>query len=267
MQAREYFGSDIDLGLDNRNSVQAEELGLVSQGLDRTVNPDKAGATDRSILSQPQPTFRPGHQAQPSFDDTISENGDAVVEPLEDPKPIQASRADFYKYLITDGNWTDLFATSLGWMLLDFTFYLLGVNSSSFVPTMFGEKRGPSFPPYQLLLRGERHILESTSIGALLGSILAIATMHYFSRRKIQTWGFVTLGALFAVVGALYITLPTTNAHAAIVVFYGICQLFYNFGTLVIQSLQSRRLTTSRSKYDYFHRKYPAMKGNSSLLM
>ena len=232
MQAKEYFGSDVDLGLDNRNSVQAEELGLVSQGIEGNIDYEKVGATERPKVSQPQPTFRPGHQVQASFDDSNSENGEAVVEPLEDPHPIQASRADLYKYLFTDGNWTDLFATSLGWMLLDFTFYLLGVNSSSFVPTMFGENRGPSVAPYLLLLRSERHIMEATSIGALLGSILAIASVHYFSRRKIQTWGFLILGALFVVVGALYITLPTTNAHAAIVVFYGICQLFYNFGML-----------------------------------
>ena len=152
------------------------------------------------------------------------------MEALEDPHQIQASRADFYKYLFTDKNWTDLFATSASWMLLDFTFYLLGVNSSSFVPKMFGETRGPLDKPYQLLIRNTRHIMESTSIGALLGSALAIVVMHWYSRRKIQTWGFLVLGVLFAIVGALYITLPTTNAHAAIVVFYGICQLFYNLG-------------------------------------
>ena len=54
--------------------------------------------------------------------------------------------------------------------------------------------------------------------------------MHLYSRRKIQVWGFLILGGLFIVVGALYVTLPSTNAHAAIVVFYGICQLFYNLG-------------------------------------
>lgn len=54
--------------------------------------------------------------------------------------------------------------------------------------------------------------------------------MHHFSRKKAQTWGFLVLGTLFIIVGALYITLPTTNAHVAIVAFYGICQLFYNLG-------------------------------------
>ena len=43
-------------------------------------------------------------------------------------------------------------------------------------------------------------------------------------------WGFLVLGGLFVVIGALYVILPTTNAHRTIVVFYGICQLFYNLG-------------------------------------
>ena len=108
--------------------------------------------------------------------------------------------------------------------------YLLGVNSSSFVPTMFGDIKRSRMRPYQLLISNERHIMESTSIGALCGSALAILIMHQFSRKKAQTWGFLILGTLFIIVGALYITLPVTNAHVAIVTLYGICQLFYNLG-------------------------------------
>ena len=114
--------------------------------------------------------------------------------------------------------------------LQDFTFYLLGVNSSRFVPTLFGERTGPQQAPYTLLVENETHIMESTSIGALIGSAIAIFLMHHVSRKKIQTWGFLILGVLFVIVGAIYVTLPTTNAHVAIVIFYGICQLFYNIG-------------------------------------
>ncbi|KAL6714800.1 hypothetical protein ACLMJK_007060 [Lecanora helva] len=190
MRAREYFGSEDDLGHD-----------------------------DHPLPESLEPSLHSNAQAD-----------GVVVELLEDPNQIKASRQDFYKYLFTDGNWTDLFATSVGWMLLDFTFYLLGVNSSSFVPRMYGEERGPSERPYQLLIRNARHIMESTTIGSLVGGLLAILIMHHYSRRKIQAYGFLVLGALFVIVGALYMTLPTTNAHAVIVVFYGICQLFYNLG-------------------------------------
>ena len=154
------------------------------------------------------------------------------VELVENPHQIKASRRDFYDYFWTQGNWTDLAATSLNWMVLDFTFYLLGVNSSSFVPTMFGEKDGPDQPPYGRLIRNQRHIMEATSIGAVIGSLIAISVMNKFSRRKIQLWGFIILGGLFIVVGSMYVTLPTTKAHLGIVIFYGLCQLFYNLGKL-----------------------------------
>ena len=60
------------------------------------------------------------------------------MEALEDPRPVKASRADFYEYMITDGNWTDLFATAVVWMLLDFTFCK---------PTAISELRHRSIPP------------------------------------------------------------------------------------------------------------------------
>ena len=153
-----------------------------------------------------------------------------VVELLENPHQIKASGKEFYKYMLSDGNWTDLAATSLTWTMLDFTFYLLGVNSSSFVPTMFNQKVGPGQAPYGQLIRHERHIMEATSIGAIIGGAIAIVVMNKFSRKKIQMWGFVLLGGLFVVVGAMYMTLSTTKAHLGIVIFYGLCQLFFNLG-------------------------------------
>lgn len=142
-------------------------------------------------------------------------------------------------YLFTEGSWRDLFATSVNWMLLDFTFYLLGVNSSAFIPTLFGENNGPDKPPYSLLVDEERHIMESSSVGSMLGSLIAVVILlpqsktflrGHTSPRKLQTWGFIILAGLFIIVGALYTTLPSTNAHVAIVVFYELCQLFYNLG-------------------------------------
>lgn len=223
MHAKDYFGSSEDLGHDDPDSVHRDEF--QHNSTDGT-----HGQHVATGLQLPQPALQSTLHSPWLPDDAASNSIGPTVEELEDPHPSQASRADFYKYLFTDGNWTDLFATAVNWMLLDFTFYLLGVNSSSFIPRMFGQKPGNSLPPYDWLISTERHIMESTSIGALVGSILAIYVMHCYSRRKVQMWGFLILGALFIIVGALYVTLPSTNAHAAIVVFYGICQLFYNLG-------------------------------------
>ena len=223
MHARVYFGSSESLELGNPDSTHMDELEYTP----------KAPAIEEGIaagLQPPQSTHQPGIEGQGISEESGTNCIGPMVEDLEDPHPSQASRADLYKYLFTDGHWTDLFATSANWMLLDFTFYLLGVNSSSFVPRLFGQKPGNQLPPYDWLIGNERHIMESTSTGALIGSALAIFAVHRYSRRKIQLWGFLILGVLFIVLGALYVTLPQTNAHAAIVVFYGICQLFYNLG-------------------------------------
>jgi hypothetical protein len=237
MSAREYFPTKEDVGGENRDSVRLDEYAFRSKGL---TSGRESGATNTGLLRTvegiqlPQSMFASSSQQQHSEEDGAFQTT-GIVEALEDPHPAQASWPDFAKYLFTDGNWTDLFATSASWMLLDFTFYLLGVNSSSFVPTMFGERIGSDQPPYRILISNERHIMESTSIGALLGCLIAIGVLHFYSRKKAQTYGFLILGGLFIIVGALYVTLPITNAHAAMVVFYGVCQLFFNLGKYKIQ--------------------------------
>lgn len=223
MHAKDYFGSKEALGHNDQDSVHGDEY---EHALKATANEHHAATG----LQLPQAALQSHMHGQRLSDELAANSIGPMVEDLEDPHPSQASRADLYKYLFTDGNWTDLFATAVSWMLLDFTFYLLGVNSSSFIPRMFGQEPGNRLPPYNWLISNERHIMESTSIGALTGSAIAVFAMHFYSRRRVQMWGFIILGGLFIVVGALYITLPSTNAHVAIVVFYGICQLFYNLG-------------------------------------
>ena len=250
MHAKTYFGSSEDLGLGDQDTVFVDDE-----------HAHKATANDHEVttgLQLPPLALQSNSHQQAPFEDPATNSIGPMVEDLEDPHPSRASRADLYTYLFTDGNWTDLFATAVNWMLLDFTFYLLGVNSSSFVPRMFGQKPGNELPPYKWLISNERHIMESTSIGALVGSAVAIYAMHLCSRRRIQVWSFLILGGLFIVVGALYVTLPRTNAHAAIVVFYGICQLFYNIGKSCTFSwiYLGSKLRCYRSEHDYLHREY-----------
>ncbi len=149
---------------------------------------------------------------------------------FEDPHPREQSFRDFVNFFWTEGNWTDLLATSLNWMVLDFTFYLLGVNSSRIIPSMFSTPKKQ--PPYSLLVSNEWHTLVATSIGAVLGGAVAIKIMNNSSRRIIQLWSFLILSLLFVVVGALYVKLLNTNAAAWIVAIYVLCQFFYNAGKL-----------------------------------
>lgn len=159
---------------------------------------------------------------------------DATSVNYEDPSPREQSLKDFKNFLFgaeggwTKGNWTDLFATSLNWMLFDFAYYLLGVNSSRLVPNMFKEDVKQS--PYSKLFQNEWHTLVATSIGAVLGGVLAIKIMSKFSRKKIQMWCFLALAIFFVALGVLYITLLKTNGAAVIVAVYVICQLLFNVG-------------------------------------
>ena len=248
MHAKDYFGIS-----DNGDHDSGE--------VDEFEHASKATANGHHVdngLQLPQSAFQSSLHGRGLSEHSARDSIGPMVEALEDPHPSQASRVDLHRYLFTDGNWTDLFATAVNWMLLDFTFYLLGVNSSSFVPRMFGQKPGNQLPPYSWLIGNERHIMESTSIGALVGSAIAIFVMHFYSRRRVQMSGFLILGGLFVIVGALYITLPSTNAHVAIVVFYGICQLFYNLGkpcsfALIYISSCKRH---HRSEYYHLYCKY-----------
>ena len=203
-------------------------------------------------------------------------NGHQIAEPApqSQSQPIVLPKMEdglrkwfslFREYLSRGNNWKDLLATSLNWMSLDFTFFLLGVNSSTFVPTLFGETNGPYRPPYSLLIDEERHIMESSSIGWLMGSIAAIVVVvfrdpkpfgvyyntqklvrYIDSPRKLQMWGFAALAPLFIIVGALYINLPTTHAYVAIVIFYQLCNFFFNLGWLILKDNYKCLITESR---------------------
>ena len=247
MHAKEYFTSHEEI--DNLSFGEPD----MENGYPPDHTPDMGAAEAQSAVPDSEKvelthTQHPAHVdlgppgAQDIGMDANLPSVGVVVELLENPHQIKASRKDFYNYMWNDGNWTDLAATSLNWMLLDFTFYLLGVNSSSFVPTMFNQRVGPDQPPYGQLIRNERHIMEATSIGAMIGGAIAIYVMNKFSRKKIQMWGFIILGGLFVVVGAMYMTLPSTKAHLGIVIFYGLCQLFFNLG-------ESMRKRARRSAY------------------
>lgn len=155
----------------------------------------------------------------------------------EDPHPREQSLKDFREFLFgakgsTDkGNWTDLLATSLNWMVFDFAFYILGVNSSRLIPNIF--KTSNTQTSYSRLTTNGWHTLVATCIGAVTGGAIAIKVMHNFSRRKIQMWSFLALAALFVVLGVLYITLLGKSSSAVIVVVYVICQLVFNVGESV----------------------------------
>lgn len=221
MQTRDYWPTASDPDGQDDDSIQLEE-----------VTDHGASTTDEEshIQEGVQPGFLLKAPSQ-THDDSISVN-------YEDPSPREQSLKDFRNFLFgaegswTKGNWTDLFAASLNWMLFDFTYYMLGVNSSRLVPNIFKEQVLQNQGPYSKLIKNEWHTLVATSIGAVLGGAIAIKIMSKFSRKKIQMWCFLALATFFVVLGVLYVTLLETSGAAVIVAIYVICQFLFNVGKL-----------------------------------
>jgi PHS family inorganic phosphate transporter-like MFS transporter len=136
-------------------------------------------------------------------------------------------RTGFWKYMIIDGNWTDLAGTSLSWMTLDFAYYFLSVNNPKILSKLWNVY-DPNEPVYLNLLETNYRALIAVSIGAVLGGILFVVMARY--RWSLQVWGFCVLAGLFVVVGVCFVVLLDTRYFAAVIVLYSICSLFFNFG-------------------------------------
>lgn len=127
----------------------------------------------------------------------------------------------------TDGNWTDLFGTSVSWALLDFSFYFLGVNSWKIIAKVWDT---PSYSSvYELIIQFTWRALVSVSVGSIIGGALFITMANY--RHKLQLWGFVILAVFLVAVGSTFVTLLGGRYFAAIIVLYFFTQLFFDIGT------------------------------------
>ncbi len=233
MHAKDYFPSQEDLGWEDEEKNTPDNSPPNIMGAEVNGEPQVHESPAIMSVVEDQDSHLDFELVPPAQDLPSNSHPQAVVqmvESAENPHQIKASRKDFYKFLFTDGNWTDLFATSMNWLLLDFAFYLLTVNTAKVIPRMFGQDEGLAQTPYRKLINNARHIMISTSIGAVLGGAIAIKVLNSFSRRKVQMWGFVVLGALFVIVGTLYVTLINSDSRVVIVVIYALCQLFFNIG-------------------------------------
>jgi PHS family inorganic phosphate transporter-like MFS transporter len=84
-------------------------------------------------------------------------------------------------------------------------------------------------PIHDLFLENGYRALIAVSTGAVTGGLLFIALAEW--RWYIQFYGFGILAALFVIVGVCFVTLIDTRYSSAVIVLYGACNLFFNFGT------------------------------------
>ncbi|KAI9763896.1 MAG: hypothetical protein M1840_009008 [Geoglossum simile] len=176
---------------------------------------------------------------EPSIRSTNSATSSIIPDPSTNPTPSKPDKGPkakkptwtqysqgFYKYLFTDNNWTDLAGTAATWCVLDFSFYFLGVNSSSIIAKIWGTTETTSV--YELLMENGWRALITNSIGAMVGGAIMLAVVRW--RWSVQMYGFLILGGLFFAVGFTFVYLLNTRFIGAIIVLYVLCQLFFNLG-------------------------------------
>lgn len=164
-------------------------------------------------------------------------------EKLPDP----FSRQELVRFFVTDGNGMYLLGTSVCWFLLDFAFYGLGINNPRVIAQIWASQpvldantvdntpdwQNPTdseLSIYETLKQDGIHSIITVSVGSLLGSIILIKAINYIPRKAWQTWSFLGLGVLFAIIGGSYFKARSTDLHALTITLYVLCQLLFNLG-------------------------------------
>jgi MFS transporter, PHS family, inorganic phosphate transporter len=133
---------------------------------------------------------------------------------------------NFHFYLSTDGNLIGLAAIASTWVLMDWSFYFLIVNSPEIISQIWG---GTEYTVlYDLLMQYYWQVIISTSIGAISGGALFIVKARSQWNRQLE--GFLALALFFIIVGICFIKLLDGPYFAIIIPLYIICNFFFNFG-------------------------------------
>lgn len=159
------------------------------------------------------------------------------------------------------GKWTRLFETSFTWLLLDFSFFGLGLNSPQIVTGLWkgcrdgkalntlpvvtwNSEPGIATNPTQLFKENSLAFLSMVSSGTLLGSLTLILVARTADRRKLMWRLFLSLGILFFVLGIilwLEIIDHYSASYIAVIVLYVACQFLFNLGENILNSLRVLR--------------------------
>lgn len=201
------------------------EPDIPPQGMSSALSPSARTNTTEATLTFGEPMLMKDLQlTEPAIAVTVNSEDSRIVK--------KDSWSEFwsglYAYLFKEGNWTDLAGTSITWLVLDFAFYFLGVNSPKILSRMFGGGGMTTTPLHEILLENGYRAMIAVSTGAILGGALFIAMAGW--RWHLQLYGFAFLGGLFIIVGVCFVTLIDSPFSAAVIVLYVLCNLFFNFG-------------------------------------
>lgn len=220
-------------------------------------DPVQAEFDATNLFNQQPPSSPGGVESMSSWNDlplpSLSINSPSMIEeplPSSQGNMLQPAtlnshwrltHSDIIQYFWTEGNWRTLVATTLTWLLMDFSFYGISLSSPQFLAKTWGTLHlSGSAPPwqtddrvqadiYQMFLDSSVHGLVILNSGSFLGCLLLILLVYRLDRVGLQKWAFLALSALFIAMGTMFITVH--NGGPVAIVLYIIAQTLFNFGS------------------------------------
>lgn len=150
------------------------------------------------------------------------------------------ARSDIVHYFWTERNWRCLAGTAAAWLLLDFSFYGIGLSSPQSLARTWGslnlhgpapvwktdDKSGANI--FDMFMNTSVHALVILNVGSFTGSLLFIFFSPKLSGPIVQKFGFLALAALFIAMGVVFVTVHLNGPGA--VILYVVGQFLFNFG-------------------------------------
>ena len=199
----------------------------------------------------------------------------------------------FKQHMGTGNNWIHLAGTMATWFLLDvrvsaflsyyieiiillltgeqISFYGLGMSSPKVIQKLWDgllEDSSDGRTVYQLLSENSWHSSIVVSLGALLGGLAMIYVVQHSRPVKAQSLFFIVLGVFLIITGATFkpFLKPEKGSsdeglHWALVIFYFLCNFFFNLGANATTFIVSHHLlptTSPRNRVPLIIRQIPA---------
>ena len=142
------------------------------------------------------------------------------------------------------GNWRRLFATSLGWLILDFATFALSLNESSTLSKFwYGPKSpanrrkvwnsnvvDPNASIFSILIDNSVHLLAIKSAAAITSNILLILFITRLNRKMLTWVMFLVTGALLIITGVTLLKTLDTQKSGIVIPLYALCVFAEGFG-------------------------------------
>ncbi|KAI9494121.1 major facilitator superfamily domain-containing protein [Zychaea mexicana] len=134
---------------------------------------------------------------------------------------------DFLHYFRKWRNLKVLLGVSLCWFFMDIAFYGTNLNQALILSSMgFAPENEP---PWNTLFKQAIGNLILSALGAFPGYIATVLLIEKMGRKPIQYMGFIAVGVIFIILGAVWHPLQAASV-AGFIVLFAIAQFFFNFG-------------------------------------